>query len=136
MISTVLCSSRTGSRSPCFANITIVRARVSAVKSHLICRDHNGNLIRPESGVFEEAGEHRLRHLGFNGQSIPHTLNLSERVSNMWSPRVLPHFVALSGPKSAFRGSNLKLAGHRLDTSFTHNPHTELRAALSPCNAA
>jgi hypothetical protein len=25
----------------------------------------------------------------------------------------LPHFVALSGPKSAFRGSNLKLAGHR-----------------------
>ena len=31
MISMALCSSRTGSRSPCFANITIVCARVSAV---------------------------------------------------------------------------------------------------------
>ena len=31
----------------------------------------------------------------------------------MWPPRVLPHFVALSGPKSAFCGSNLKLAAHR-----------------------
>ena len=41
-------------------------------KSQLICGDHNGNLIRPESRVFEEAGEHRVRHLGFNGQSIPH----------------------------------------------------------------
>ena len=30
--------------------------------------------------VFEEAGEHKLGHLGFNSQSIPHTLNLSERV--------------------------------------------------------
>jgi len=33
MISMALCSSRTGSRSPCFANITIVCARVSAVGS-------------------------------------------------------------------------------------------------------
>ena len=39
--------------------------------------------------VVRGAGEHQLRDLGFNGQSIPHTLNLSERVSNMWPPRVL-----------------------------------------------
>jgi hypothetical protein len=66
-------------------------------KSQLICGDHNCNLIRPESRVFEEAGEHRFRHLGFNGQPIPHTLNLSERVSNMWPARVAGHFLALSG---------------------------------------
>src|SRR4029077_10069919 len=91
----------------------VVTAGVYLRKSHLICRDHKGNLVRSECRVFEEAGEHRLRHLGFNGQSIPHTFNLSERVSNMWSPRVLRHFVALSGAKPAFRGSNLELARHR-----------------------
>jgi hypothetical protein len=31
----------------------------------------------------------------------------------MCSPRVLRHFATLSGAKSAFGGSNLKLAGHR-----------------------
>ena len=49
----------------------------------------------------------------------------------MWPPRVLPHFVDLSGPKSAFRGSNLKLAGPA-GHSLNQKPHTGLEAALSP----
>src|SRR4051794_12609402 len=85
-------------------------------------RDHNGNLIRPESGVFEEAGEHRLRYVGFNGQSIPHTPQsqracLEHAVSAHFAP-----FVALSGAKSAFRRRNLSLldtAGHLLLTTPT-----------------
>src|SRR4051794_25620254 len=95
MISMALCSSRTRSRSPCFANITIVCASVFALgsswpgvylrKSHLIHSNHNGNLVRSESRIFEVASSLRTmgRNRNSNGLSAPVSF-LTGNADELW----------------------------------------------------
>ena len=62
-------------------------------KSCLICRDHNGNVLRSESRAFEKAGEHTLRHLGF---ILWYRLPPTKEREMPFRPMVLPAVVAMS----------------------------------------